>query len=68
MTEMNKFMTKKVVTKMKEMKSKAIHYLLPIMGALSISSCEFVAANMMSGHVSRVETSKKVVIERKTVL
>ena len=65
---MKRFMTKKVVTKMKLMKSMEIHFLLPMIGALSISSCELVAENIISGQVSRVDTSKKVVIDAKTLL
>jgi len=68
MTEMNKFMTKKVVTKIKLIKMSEIHFRLPITGALSTSFYELVAANMISGHVSSVDTSKKVVIEPKTLL
>ena len=68
MTEMKRFMTKKDVTKMKEMKIKAIQVRLPRIGAMSTSGYEFVAANMISGHVSSVETSKNVVMEYSTVL
>lgn len=56
-------MTKKVVTKMKEMKSREIHFLAATVGAKSSSSYELVAANMISGHVSSVETSKNVVMD-----
>lgn len=60
---MKRFMTKKVVTKMKEMKSREIHFLAATVGAMSSSSYELVAANMISGHVSSVETSKNVVMD-----
>ena len=63
MTVMKRFMTKKVVTKMKLMNSRLSHFLLSGMGAIFSSYCESIAANMMSGQVSSVETSKKVVID-----
>ena len=68
MTETKRFITKKVVTKMKMMKRRAMAFDAFFSGARSYSSCESMAANMMSGQVSRVDTSKKVVIEAKTLL
>ena len=68
MTEMKRFITKKDVTKMKLMKSKATHLRLSSDGALSMAEFESTALNMISGQVSIVETSKKVDIEEKIVL
>ena len=38
------------------------------MGGVSISEGESIAANIISGHVSRVEITKKVNIEEKMLL
>jgi len=67
MTEMNRFMTKKVVTKINMMKRRLSHGRLSSIGCKSGLLYESMAWNMMSGHVSRVLTSKKVLIDANTV-
>ena len=67
MTEMKRFMTKKVVTKMKLMKRSAIHWRLSMTGCRSGYDWESMAANMISGQVSSVLTSKKVIIDENTL-
>ena len=61
-TEMNKFMTKKVVKKINATKSKDTSVLLSLLGPVS-TPVESIAMFIMSGHISKVETSTRVSIE-----
>lgn len=60
MTEMSKFMMKNEVTKMKRIKINFNHARAFCIGALSYLAYELAALNMISGQVSKVETSKNV--------
>lgn len=61
---MNRFMMKKVVTKMKRTNTKATSGEFFSIGDLSYPT-ESIAANIISGHISRVVISKKVSMEIK---
>lgn len=63
-TEINRFMMKKVVKKMNTMKMIETHSLACSCGTRSMSTPS-MAAYIIPGHISRVEISKKVSIELK---
>ena len=63
-TEMNRFIMKNVVTKMYMTYSKLTIGEFFSLGDLFKPTAS-MAANIMSGHISRVEISKKVIIEMK---
>ena len=60
---MKRFITKKVVMKMKDMYRSAIVGLLSYSMIPSTSGAASKALNIISGHISNVEISKKVSIE-----
>lgn len=64
MTETNRFMMKKVTMKMYSTKSRLTKGEFFSTGCLSRPTAS-IAANIISGHISKVEISKKVFIEIK---
>jgi len=59
---MNRFIIKKVVKKMNTMKTRAAIGLLSVIGTWSRATLS-TALNIMFGHISKEEISKKVIIE-----
>ena len=66
-TEMNKFMMKNVVKKMKTMKIREIARFLSFYGTMSLPFAS-IALYITPGHISKVETSKNVTILTNTWL